>query len=138
MEIDEHLKYTLYVPHSLALYCCCDPLTPSFLLVYNLTLAPERENPWYRGVHPTISCDRFHRCPSRGYWAGGGGNMHTNKALAADLILYGLMPGRLLIPIMKIKDPCARSETIFGLLLFPPFVLVALYAEIEMNACQHS
>ena len=74
-------------------------------LVYNLTLAPEQENPWYRGVPQTISCDRFHRCPSRGYWVSKGRDMHLNKAFAADLILYGVVPGRLLIPIMKIKDP---------------------------------
>lgn len=41
--------------------------------------------------------------------------MHSNKALAAELILYGVVPGRLLIPIMKIKDPFARSETLFHL-----------------------
>jgi hypothetical protein len=39
--------------------------------------------------------------------------MHSNKAFAAELILYGVVPGRLLIPIMKIKDPFARSETYF-------------------------
>jgi hypothetical protein len=31
--------------------------------------------------------------------------MHLNKAFAAELILYGVVPERLLIPIMKIKDP---------------------------------
>lgn len=34
--------------------------------------------------------------------------MHGNGALSPTLILYGLMPGRLLIPIMKIK--CARLD----------------------------
>lgn len=41
--------------------------------------------------------------------------MHLNKAFTADLILYGVVPGRLLIPIMKIKDPFARSESGFYL-----------------------
>jgi hypothetical protein len=78
-----------------------------YSLVYNLTLAPERANPWYRDGHPTISCDRFHLCPTEGSWAGGERRLHTDKALAF-LILYGSMPSRLLIPIMKIKDPFAR------------------------------
>jgi hypothetical protein len=43
--------------------------------------------------------------------------MHPNKAFAAELILYGVVPGRLLIPIMKIKDPFARSESLFILCL---------------------
>jgi hypothetical protein len=43
--------------------------------------------------------------------------MHSNKAFAAELILYGVVPGRLLIPIMKIKDPLARSESVFHLCL---------------------
>lgn len=75
--------------------------------VYNLTLAPERESPWYRDAHPTTSFDRFHRCPSEGCWASGGRGLHANGAFAY-LILYGSMPGRLLIPIMKIK--CARPR----------------------------
>jgi hypothetical protein len=80
--------------------------SPPFI-VYNLTPAPERANRWYRDAHPTTSCDRFHLCPSEGYGAGGGRGLHTNWALPY-LILYGSMPCRLLIPIMKIKDPFAR------------------------------
>ena len=80
----------------------------TYIAVYNLTLAPERESPWYRGAHPTISCDRFHFCPTGGFCTSEGRGLHTNGALAAYLMLCGSMPGRLLIPIMKIKDPCAR------------------------------
>lgn len=36
--------------------------------------------------------------------------LHTNRAFAAFLILYGSVPGRLLIPMMKIKDPFARFD----------------------------
>lgn len=43
--------------------------------------------------------------------------MHPNKAFAAELILYGVLPERLLIPIMKIKDPFARFESVFPLCL---------------------
>jgi hypothetical protein len=98
MEIDEHLKYTLSV---LLLSIKCRPLA-NYFPAYNSTLAPERENQWYPDAHPTISCDRIpHFCPSEGNWTGGAWGLHTNRALAY-LILYGLMPGRLLIP-MKIK-----------------------------------
>lgn len=43
--------------------------------------------------------------------------MHLNKAFAANLILYGVVPGRLLIPIMKIKDPLRdlSQGLLFGL-----------------------
>ena len=34
--------------------------------------------------------------------------MHLNKAFAAELILYGVVPGRLLIPIMKINHPLRK------------------------------
>lgn len=78
--------------------------------VYNLTLAPEQENPWYHDGHQTTSCDRFHRCHlSKGYWASGGTGLHVTRALAVYLILYASMPSRpLLIPIMKIKDLFVR------------------------------
>lgn len=84
-------------------------------LVYNLTLAPEQENPWYRGVPQTISCDRFHRCPSRGYWVSKGRKMHLNKAFAADLILYGVCSWTSVDTNHENKRPFARSE--FGVYL---------------------
>jgi hypothetical protein len=42
-------------------------------------------------------------CPFESNWTSGEWGLHSNRALAY-LILYGSMPGRLLIPIMKIKD----------------------------------
>lgn len=55
MEIDEHLKYTLYVPLNAEswLFVC----TNRFLKAYNLILARARENRWSRDVHQIISCD---------------------------------------------------------------------------------
>lgn len=67
MEIDEHLKYTL----SVSLQTLAFVTITNTRAAYNSTLAPERENLWYRGAHPTISCDRFLLRPARGNWTGG-------------------------------------------------------------------
>jgi hypothetical protein len=51
MEIDEHLKYTLYVIPAANHWTLTD--RPA----YNSTPVPARANPWSRDAHPIISCD---------------------------------------------------------------------------------
>lgn len=52
MEIDEHLKYTLYVP----LYPLEVPFAYTVGLAYSSILAPGPESQWYPAGLPTTSC----------------------------------------------------------------------------------
>lgn len=56
MEIDEHLKYTLYVTAIHLLQTMQLSLIP--IPACNSTLAPEPANPWSRAGRPTTSCNR--------------------------------------------------------------------------------
>jgi hypothetical protein len=63
MEIDEHLKYTLYVT---AIHSSPEMrLSLTFISACNSTHAPEPANPWSRAGRPTTSCNCRHKAARR-------------------------------------------------------------------------
>ena len=111
MEIDEHLKYTLYVMIRRDDFLTCRGLLTRST-AYNSIPARVQENPWSRGAHPIISCDLLVIDISSHLWqvevlrpferAPGMLGQGYIKAVCLNNCMSVFLA--VLIPFMKIKD----------------------------------